>query len=171
ASRGKSPIRAFARCGGPFSAAVALRGRRGAGPIWVAPDGHLQGSKQQICRDKGQRGRSSVGRASASQAEGRGFETRRPLGGRAWKLAFSWFAAIWDAVADNRLGQRSGGRRSWQRDVGGHRVVSALRSSVRLLCPPPSSQRSWTERRFSAFPTTTACGCCCARFLGGGGIP
>ena len=33
-------------------------------------------------------GRSSVGRASASQAEGRGFETRRPLGGKAGNRAF-----------------------------------------------------------------------------------
>src|SRR5205823_11681009 len=32
-----------------------------------------------VARLRARRGRSSVGRASASQAEGRGFETRRPL--------------------------------------------------------------------------------------------
>src|SRR5690606_2986764 len=38
------------------------------------------------------RGRSSVGRASASQAEGRGFETRRPL-------AIGWRAPAEEGVA------------------------------------------------------------------------
>ena len=40
------------------------------------------------------RGRSSVGRASASQAEGRGFEARRPLSRRPCKSAYSWGRSV-----------------------------------------------------------------------------
>ena len=55
----------------------------------------------------GQRGRSSVGRASASQAEGRGFETRRPLEEKARKMQDLQLRASRLALAGNGAGQRS----------------------------------------------------------------
>ena len=48
-------------------------------PLMFTTCPHCQ-REAQMLRIGSQRGRSSVGRASASQAEGRGFEPRRPLG-------------------------------------------------------------------------------------------
>ena len=63
------------------------------------------------------RGRGSVGRASPCQGEGRGFESRRPLGGAGFRLAGPWPARLFgcprpDSPAGN-VG--AGGMAEWLR--------------------------------------------------------
>ena len=55
--------------------------------------------------------------------------------------------------------------------VCGCSAASALASMLHCLCLRPSSRRSWRERRSFGSLTTIACGCCCARFRDGAGIP
>jgi hypothetical protein len=70
-----------------FSAPAPMRGlaslassRKGVWVFFWVAEAAIRGLESAPSpEDKGLRGRSSVGRASASQAEGRGFETRRPL--------------------------------------------------------------------------------------------
>jgi hypothetical protein len=94
-----------------------------------------------ICRHKKGRGRSSVGRASASQAEGRGFETRRPLGGKAWKSGLFCFLGQHEAVAGNCRGQRSGCRAA----IGTERRMK--RSSA--ISARPASPSVWDAQGMS----------------------
>ena len=96
------------------------------GPSWCRRQDRLQfttraGEIQCEC------GRGSAGRASPCQGEGRGFESRRPLGGAAMRL--------WLAAGEARS---CGGVAEWLRQGPAKPCTR-----VRFPSPPPLSLLSW----------------------------
>ena len=81
----------------------------------------------------GARGRSSVGRASASQAEGRGFDPRRPLNKKApLRRGFRFLGADSLSRAAAKVGTE------WEHAA---RTASAIRSPVPPSSPPKTCAR------------------------------
>ena len=118
---------------------AADRARPRRPPRRVRPDPRLCGRQPALqCRP---RGRSSVGRASASQAVGRGFESLRPL----------WFQAIFrrspespdsPSPEDRGVSSSAGGNRRWRSaELGPRKRFLAPRGRAEQAC------RRWDRLR------------------------